>query len=868
LGKRNEPRHRALSRLYRPLAGALAGAAAWCSVGQLALEADANRTLAFGLTPHPAWLIGAIAAGAAGAAFCRAPRTSLLLLTGSIVLPWVAVVSGPTLLWQGVLTCYIWLLIGLDLLLSVRRDDGETHGGWRTAGVAVVMLLAVALLTNPLRVSGDEPHYLIVASSLLHDGDIDVANDYDAQRHSFYGGSLEPRHTVPTPSGRQYSFHGLGTSLLVLPAFAAGGVLLTRIFLALCSAFGAFALWTATRTLSTTGAAHAALASLLLQVPFAAQAAGIYPDGPAAMITSLALWTLVRLERGLTTSTPLRVTTSVALSILPWLHLRLVVVAVVFWLALVAASIRHDRHWRGAVVLSAAPAVMAALWWTTSVLMFGTFDPTAPFREKAAGSWTGMPTGILGLLFDHEYGLLPYAPVLALGMAGLVRLRREAPLTAAACVTAVALTAAIGGAYVWWGGTSTPARFLVPVLPALALGVGAWWAAARAATRGVAVGLILLGTTFLIAGVSDERGLFMSGVPDARDSIFERVQPLVDVPAALPSLFRAGTSTTSEAGIALVWSISALLTFALFRAVISWRRSSEDSWALAPWFVVLWIAGSTTAAWSIRGMAGPTPARSQLALLQDSGARWRSAGMISPLRFASADAALSRLSFDAPGRRGEALIVPGIPAGTYQIDSSAVPEAGVVLSLELGREAWPAWKWRASSTAESPILTLAVAVHSLTVRAEPVRTFTGGVRLKVLARAGDGSSGEMAERVTRYGGDRLVYSLDDATSMETGGFRVAAGRSGRILIADLNGRSSPTLLRVEAEGGTARFRITSESADDVAAALTLNVGSRQDVTIPPSQPPRVLRLANDGNSSVWLTVSALPAAPTASGPTP
>ena len=152
---------------------------------------------------------------------------------------------------------------------------------WEPHAVFLVTLAVLALFTQRMvayltPVTGDEPFYLMTAISIIKDGDLNECNNYiqldDAQLYpSFYSfdgvhayaafpsdwlgwrGSPFPlpphaTHLVPAsrqcssdyltypvnydnPTGELYSKHGLGLSLLVLPAFALGGRLSVVFFL-------------------------------------------------------------------------------------------------------------------------------------------------------------------------------------------------------------------------------------------------------------------------------------------------------------------------------------------------------------------------------------------------------------------------------------------------------------------------------------------------------------------------------------------------------------------------------------------------------------------------------------------------------------
>ena len=70
--------------------------------------------------------------------------------------------------------------------------------------------------------AGDEPRYLLVADSLVHDRDLDVRNQYAGPDYAhFYPYQLERQGR--TTEGVQREPQGLGLPLLIAPAYALGG---------------------------------------------------------------------------------------------------------------------------------------------------------------------------------------------------------------------------------------------------------------------------------------------------------------------------------------------------------------------------------------------------------------------------------------------------------------------------------------------------------------------------------------------------------------------------------------------------------------------------------------------------------------------
>lgn len=85
---------------------------------------------------------------------------------------------------------------------------------------------SVALISQGMVFSGDEPHYLLITHSLLQDGDFNLKNNYSHQDYRIYMRpwvTITP-HVAPKTEGK-YSFHSPGVSFLVFPFYALGYLL-------------------------------------------------------------------------------------------------------------------------------------------------------------------------------------------------------------------------------------------------------------------------------------------------------------------------------------------------------------------------------------------------------------------------------------------------------------------------------------------------------------------------------------------------------------------------------------------------------------------------------------------------------------------
>src|SRR6185503_17533026 len=91
--------------------------------------------------------------------------------------------------------------------------------------VAFGFLATVGLAyTSRLRVSGDEPHYLLMAQSLWREGDLDLRDNYERGDWLEYtSGPLAPHYGTPRADGRPFPAHSPGLAVLMAPVYAAGG---------------------------------------------------------------------------------------------------------------------------------------------------------------------------------------------------------------------------------------------------------------------------------------------------------------------------------------------------------------------------------------------------------------------------------------------------------------------------------------------------------------------------------------------------------------------------------------------------------------------------------------------------------------------
>jgi hypothetical protein len=816
------------------IAAAAAGLAAWISVGSLAVS-TIDTSSRFGFLP-PVWMAPAmIVAFVIAAWWLRLTKMTALPLFFSVVLllPWIpGRVPAVFLLWTGPVVYFVWLTIVGAMVVQkgsgaiFARAFGKLHPTpFAPAAIALVAYLAAGWWLFAILPGGDEPHYLIITQSLLRDGDIRVENNYtETQYREYFPASLRPHFGRAGINGERYSIHAPGLPVLVAPAFALFGYPGVLIWLSLIAAAGTALLWRASFVLTgSAGAAWFGWAAGALSAPFFFQAFSVYPDGLGATLVLLAALPLVE-ER---ISKVRWIAVGAALALMPWLHTRFAIISailgVILFLRLIGSS---DGRGRLLAFLS-VPVASAIGWFAFFRIVYGVFDPSVPYGGDTQTSAANMLTGVPALLFDHQFGILPNAPVYGFCLAGVFMMARRRPRLAIELTTlAISYLLAVSAFYMWWAGSSAPGRFLAPILPVMAIPAAWLWAStAHLSTRAVGGAALLasLFTTGILSGV--QRGALAFNVHDGYGRAAEWINPVVDVALGLPSFFR---QTSGDAVLrAAIWMSFLLAAALVLRALEKGARTQRAFAIFTPSILAIAIMCALAVVWRLDGVAAANPEKSQMSLLAKYDSVWRPHGVtLENAALASADVALAKINITTPERRGSPpagtlLLAPDVvPGGEYELRPAGdVPSSGSA-RLIIGRLARPSRTWNLASDFRdgADTLQLAATVGSLVITGDtgiaasrltlhPTRIWEGESRL----------TDQIARRVERYG-TALVFFFDlGAFFFEDTGFWIRGGRTTEIAAAPGNhdrplqifvrNGAAPNPVRIDIEGVEQEFEL-------------------------------------------------------------
>lgn len=326
--------------------------------------------------------------------------------------------------------------------------------------VIALGVLSVWAARGVYAITGDEPHYLIMVRSFADAQTLDLTGAYlrEFATPTLYPPGLAPdswagslpqppfAHVVEGPNGLT-SWHGIGVPVLVAgPTLLLGelGARLTMILLA--SSLIPVAWRIAAGTFADRRTRWWVLAPLVLTYPLIPASTQIYPDLLAGVVCLWGVWLL--LSPTLTRRSITLAGYGVILGFLPWLGTKFAVAAGV--LLILGAVVVRPLGSRAVTALVAPAVAMIAL--------------LAGYHQWAFGSVLGPPLGnnlaanadalrvLFGLVLDQDQGILIQAPVLLLGLVGLVPFLRRSGLAGLGWAGSFASLWVLGALHPGWYG--------------------------------------------------------------------------------------------------------------------------------------------------------------------------------------------------------------------------------------------------------------------------------------------------------------------------------------------------------------------------------------------------------------------------------
>ena len=452
------------------------------------------------------------------AAFCRCrdyDDATYLLLLGFLGIEIVApALPAPYLVCSAlylVMVCAkaaIWCG-GVWRNIAAQPESGGAAASQRLHRMLVITAVVVYALISwyhyyRFTTTGDEPHYLLITHSLWHDGDTNLFNNYrDKDYASFYWDELQPAFGDQVNETTIYSYRHKGVyPHTLLPGYALGGRFGATLQMNLIAALlmgQVFLL--AGELFHSLRAAFMTWLVMAFTVPLIVYMGQIYPETLAAL---LAIW-IVRLIRNLPEEQLWRshrfwrdcawiAGGLLLLVLLKTRYLPLAGTLILFFLLRViqrksrlTQKLLFVAGMAGVFVLLGLVAVLADRY-----LLGGMF--LARISDSRYMSWImkgyNPLSGLFGLLFDQEYGLLFYAPLYLLAFIGAGLLSRADLAQTLPLLLLVGINHLVIALWPLWHAAPTPpARYLLPVIPLVGVCMTAFWKLPTSAAKYVMAGV-------------------------------------------------------------------------------------------------------------------------------------------------------------------------------------------------------------------------------------------------------------------------------------------------------------------------------------------------------------------------------------------
>lgn len=376
---------------------------------------------------------------------------------------------------------------------------------------------------------------------------------------------------------------GIGFGALIAPAEALGGETLVGVLMAAIAAL-AFALCVPlARRVVPDPWATSAVVVVGLSPPALAYSTTIVPEMAAAALLAGAVLLALRVRDR--SRLPDAYLAATLLALLPWLGTRFLAPAAVAAVLLVRWTARRGRG-LGALVSAEIVLGSVVVFASVNEALYGGMTPHAILPAGVSATGAEFPghlertPRLVSLWLDRDFGLLRWAPVLALAFVGVFALwrsladrvaraipeRRDAEAAAAAVTLVCGSVLAVAAfAAPEPEGDPFPGRHLVAALPLAA--VLCAWGLRRVPRAGrVLAGLTLLASAWLAVDLA--RGAAGSWEVDGSDA------PLGPLLALIPRMPDGSATAVTAASVAAI----ALLAL----AVAEWRRIAARSPHRAP----------------------------------------------------------------------------------------------------------------------------------------------------------------------------------------------------------------------------------------------------------------------------------------------
>lgn len=320
----------------------------------------------------------------------------------------------------------------------------------------VTSLLCLNLYPIERNITGDVPNIMMVMHSMLVDGDVDLFNNFEEKQwHEIFHFEFAAQYYP----GTHFPLRSVGLPLLMLPGFALAGphgmVLWSMLLNALvCAGIGAAAI----RVTRSVWIGSLFAIAVYGMTPFNFYQAYPYSDMWGGLVFFGCFLIIAFRIAGRDPSLGWNLFAVALACTAPWLHFKqLIPLALVGAILLFANRPRPIGRYLRLIGADAALGIVLMgffLWWHT-------LHGVSLFNYREMGTYYGnYHEGLIGSLFDRQFGVFYPSPIILFGFLGLFRCLARGPRRVALIGLALIIPLYVYNAmhFYWWGGTAPTGR--------------------------------------------------------------------------------------------------------------------------------------------------------------------------------------------------------------------------------------------------------------------------------------------------------------------------------------------------------------------------------------------------------------------------
>lgn len=318
------------------------------------------------------------------------------------------------------------------------------------------------------RPTGDEPHYLIISQSIIKDRDLDLKNNYNERDYArwHYPTEILDRHISPNSRApHEYSLHNVGWPIILVPIVALNHLIALKFFTAILATLLLANIYLLLKKFVKEKTAIIVTILIGFSAPILIFSTQVFNELFAALLIVYASRKLFEPTKSIWQE----LFALICIAYLPWVHVKYLLISLVLFILFILKNRQKIKSWQSFLFLIYALSIlkMGYLFY----LWYGSPLPSAQYPNQMNFHLASLGQGIVSLIFDRSFGLVPIAPIYLLAIPGfylLYKNNKKAFWQILAIFLSLFLVQAAGAAYIGW---APQGRFLVPILPLLSIPV-------------------------------------------------------------------------------------------------------------------------------------------------------------------------------------------------------------------------------------------------------------------------------------------------------------------------------------------------------------------------------------------------------------